>query len=396
MSKWGHLAQTLAARKQQDLYRSRLTIDSPQAPRVMIEGREYLAFCSNDYLGLANDPRVIAAAQQALNEYGLGGGASHLVIGHHRAHHELELDLAEFTGRDRALLFSTGYMANLGVASALLGRGDYVIEDKLNHASLLDAGILSGAKLLRCRHSDSEHLASRLDEARDSRALVITDGVFSMDGDIAPLDDIVQICHSKDAMLMVDDAHGFGVLGANGGGCAEHFGLNQSDVPILMGTLGKSYGAAGAFVAGSEELIETLVQFARTYIYTTSMPPAIAAAARVSLCISREESWRRERLNELVARFRKEAAGMGYQLAASSTPIQPIFIGDAATAMELSQALRKEGILITAIRPPTVPANTSRLRVTFSAAHTEDDLSQLLEVLHKYRGAANIAGAVNA
>ncbi|AZZ90815.1 8-amino-7-oxononanoate synthase [Hahella sp. KA22] len=396
MSKWGHLAQTLAARKQQALYRSRLTIDSPQAPRVMIEGREYLAFCSNDYLGLANDPRVIAAAQQALSEYGLGGGASHLVIGHHRAHHELELDLAEFTGRDRALLFSTGYMANLGVASALLSRGDYVIEDKLNHASLLDAGILSGAKLLRYRHADSEHLASRLDEVGDSRALVITDGVFSMDGDIAPLDVIARICHSKDAMLMVDDAHGFGVLGAEGGGCAAHFGLNQSDIPILMGTLGKSYGAAGAFVAGPEELIETLVQFARTYIYTTSMPPAIAAATRVSLRISREESWRRERLNELVVRFRKEAIGMGYQLEASSTPIQPILIGDAATAMELSQALRQEGILITAIRPPTVPANTSRLRVTFSAAHTDDDLNQLLEVLYRYRGAAIVTGAVNA
>ncbi|WP_020407591.1 8-amino-7-oxononanoate synthase [Hahella ganghwensis] len=385
MSKWRHIPEALEQRRQQGLYRKRLTLASPQSCHIKVEGQEYLAFCNNDYLGLANDPRLIESARVAMSQYGLGGGASHLVTGHIEPHHELEVRLAEFTGRDRALLFSTGYMANLGVISALVGRNDKVIQDKLNHASLLDAAQLSGARLLRYAHNDPEALRGRLESDTDSRSLVVTDGVFSMDGDIALLDQIAPLCREHDALLMVDDAHGFGVLGGEGGGCAEIFGLSQSDLPLLVGTLGKAFGTAGAFVAGSEELIEYIIQFARTYIYTTSMPPAVAAATCTSLDIVREESWRREHLVSLIQQFRREALALGYQLMDSDSPIQPILIGETEKALELANALRKKGILITAIRPPTVPANTSRLRVTFSAGHTQQDLERLLEALQQCR-----------
>ncbi|OZG71514.1 8-amino-7-oxononanoate synthase [Hahella sp. CCB-MM4] len=386
MSKWRFISEALEQRRDQGLYRQRLTLTSPQSCHVTIEGQEYLAFCNNDYLGLANDPRLIESARAAMERYGFGGGASHLVIGHLEPHHQLEQKLAEFTGRERALLFSTGYMANLGVISALAGRKDLVLQDKLNHASLLDAGTLSGARLLRYTHNDTAALEARLEDARDHRTLVVTDGVFSMDGDIASLDHIAPLCRRYDAMLMVDDAHGFGVLGPKGGGCAEVFGLGQSDLPLLVGTLGKAFGTAGAFVAGSEEMIEYIIQFARTYIYTTSMPPSVAAATCTSLDIVQEESWRRVHLQSLIQRFRQEARAMGYQLMASDTPIQPILVGETEKAMNLAAAMREQGILITAIRPPTVPVNTSRLRVTFSAAHQEQDLDQLLEVLHRCRG----------
>ncbi|MBB4868126.1 8-amino-7-oxononanoate synthase [Pseudomonas nitritireducens] len=374
------LAARLAQRQAEDLYRRRPLLQSPQGPEVVIDGQPMLAFCSNDYLGLANHPEVIAAMRAGAERWGVGGGASHLVNGHCGPHHELELALAEFTGRPRALLFSTGYMANLGTVTALVGKGDSVLEDRLNHASLLDAGLLSGARFSRYLHNDAASLASRLDKA-EGNTLVVTDGVFSMDGDLADLPALCATAREKGAWVMVDDAHGFGPLGATGGGIVEHFGLGMADVPVLVGTLGKAFGTAGAFVAGSEELIETLIQFARPYIYTTSQPPAVACATLKSLELLRAESWRREHLDALIARFRTGAEAIGLRLMDSPTPIQPILIGGSAQAMALSAELRQRGILVGAIRPPTVPAGTARLRVTLSASHTESQVDRLLVAL---------------
>lgn len=375
-----NLAYRLAERRAADLYRQRPLLESPQGPEAVVDGRAVLAFCSNDYLGLANHPEVIAALRAGAERWGAGGGASHLVIGHSGPHHELELALAEFTGRPRALLFSTGYMANLGAVTALVGKGDSVLEDRLNHASLLDAGLLSGARFSRYLHNDAASLASRLDKA-EGNTLVVTDGVFSMDGDLADLPALCAKAREKGAWVMVDDAHGFGPLGATGGGIVEHFGLGLEDVPVLVGTLGKAFGTAGAFVAGSEELIETLVQFARPYIYTTSQPPAVACATLKSLELLQKESWRREHLNRLIQRFREGAAEIGLTLMDSPTPIQPILVGDSARALRLAALLRERGILVGAIRPPTVPAGSARLRVTFSASHSEAQLELLLLAL---------------
>lgn len=374
------LIARLAQRRADDLYRQRPLLESPQGPDVVIDGRPMLAFCSNDYLGLASHPDVIAALRAGAERWGVGGGASHLVNGHCGPHHELELALAEFTGRPRALLFSTGYMANLGTVTALVGKGDSVLEDRLNHASLLDAGLLSGARFSRYLHNDAASLAARLDKAEGS-TLVVTDGVFSMDGDLADLPALCAAARAKGAWVMVDDAHGFGPLGASGGGIVEHFGLGMDDVPVLVGTLGKAFGTAGAFVAGSEELIETLIQFARPYIYTTSQPPAVACATLKSLELLRSEGWRREHLNALIARFRAGAEAIGLRLMDSPTPIQPILIGGSRQAMALSAELRERGILVGAIRPPTVPAGTARLRVTLSALHSEAQVDRLLVAL---------------
>ncbi|WP_152219665.1 8-amino-7-oxononanoate synthase [Pseudomonas sp. SCB32] len=374
------LTARLAQRKADDLYRQRPLLESPQGPDVVIDGRPMLAFCSNDYLGLASHPEVIAALRAGAQRWGVGGGASHLVNGHCGPHHELELALAEFTGRPRALLFSTGYMANLGTVTALVGKGDSVLEDRLNHASLLDAGLLSGARFSRYLHNDAASLAARLAKTEGS-TLVVTDGVFSMDGDLADLPALCVEARKKGAWMMVDDAHGFGSLGASGGGIVEHFGLGMDDVPVLVGTLGKAFGTAGAFVAGSEELIETLIQFARPYIYTTSQPPAVACATLKSLELLRAENWRREHLNTLIARFRAGAQAIGLGLMDSPTPIQPILIGGSRQAMALSAELRERGILVGAIRPPTVPAGTARLRVTLSALHSEAQVDRLLVAL---------------
>ena len=374
------LALRLAERRAAHLYRQRPLLETPQGPEVVVEGERLLAFCSNDYLGLANHPEVIAAMQQGAAKWGVGGGASHLVLGHSTPHHELEEALAEFTGRPRALLFSTGYMANLAAVTALVGQGDTVLEDRINHASLLDAGLLSGSRFSRYLHNDAVSLASRLQKATGN-TLVVTDGVFSMDGDLADLPALCAAAKQKDAWVLVDDAHGFGPLGATGGGIVEHFGLGADDVQVLVGTLGKAFGTAGAFVAGSEELIETLIQFARPYIYTTSQPPAVACATLKSLELLRTESWRREHLNKLIARFREGAAAIGLTLMDSATPIQPILIGDSARALRLSALLRARGLLVTAIRPPTVPAGSARLRVTLSAAHSEAQLELLLHAL---------------
>lgn len=374
------LTARLAERRAADLYRHRPLLQSPQGPEVVVDGQPLLAFCSNDYLGLANHPEVIAAWRAGAERWGVGGGASHLVIGHSTPHHQLEEALAELTGRPRALLFSTGYMANLGALTALVGQGDTVLQDRLNHASLLDGGLLSGARFSRYLHNDAASLQSRLDKAVGN-TLVVTDGVFSMDGDLADLPALAAAAQARDAWLMVDDAHGLGTLGRNGGGIVEHFGLGIDQVPVLVGTLGKACGTAGAFVAGSEELIETLVQFARPYIYTTSQPPALACATLKSLELLRREHWRREHLAALIRQFREGAQALGLGLMDSQTPIQPIIIGDSARAMHLSRLLRERGLLVTAIRPPTVPAGSARLRVTLSAAHSEAQVQLLLNAL---------------
>ncbi|MBK5008773.1 8-amino-7-oxononanoate synthase [Pseudomonas sp. S60] len=374
------LATRLAERRAADLYRQRPLLGSPQGALVVVDGQQLLAFCSNDYLGLANHPQVIAAWQAGAERWGVGGGASHLVVGHTTAHHQVEEALAELTGRPRALLFSTGYMANLGAITALVGKGDTVLQDRLNHASLLDGGMLSGARFSRYLHNDPASLATRLEKAAGN-TLVVTDGVFSMDGDVADLPGLARAARARDAWLMVDDAHGLGTLGVGGGGVVEHFGLGVEDVPVLIGTLGKACGTAGAFVAGSEALIDTLVQFARPYIYTTSQPPALACATLKSLELLRTETWRREQLNALIGQFREGARQIGLQLMDSPTPIQPILIGDSARALRLSAMLRERGLLVTAIRPPTVPASSARLRVTLSAAHTPAQVQLLLNAL---------------
>lgn len=375
------LAPALAERRQQHLYRQRRTLGSAQGAQVIVDGVSLTGFCSNDYLGLANHPAVVAAFKQAADRYGVGSGASHLVSGHSLEHHALEEELAAFMGRERALLFSTGYMANLGTITALVGKGDAVFEDKLNHASLLDGGLASGARFQRFLHNDVDDLARKLTRSDAGRKLIVVDGVFSMDGDLAPLPELAALAQQHNAWLMMDDAHGFGCLGATGAGTAEHFELTQDQVPIVMGTLGKGAGSFGAFVAGSEVLIETLIQQARPYIYTTAIPPAVAAATRASLQVMQTESWRRAHLQDLITRFRRGAAELGLALMASPTAIQPIIFGDAATTMAVSAALQTQGYWVGAIRPPTVPQGTARLRVTLSAAHTPEQVEGLLQAL---------------
>ena len=361
--------------------RSVIEARSADGVHIRVEGSALLAFCSNDYLGLAGHPRVIAAFADAAREWGVGSGASHLVSGHCREHQALEDELAAFTGRARALLFSTGYMANLAVVTSLLGRGDRVYMDRLNHASLLDAGLASGARFARYPHADAGALAARLAKGGDGRAMVVTDGVFSMDGDVAPLGPLAAACPAHGAWLFVDDAHGFGVLGETGRGSLEAAGLDAEDVPILMGTLGKALGTFGAFVAGSAALVETLLQTGRAYIYTTALPPAVAAATRTALRVLQDEPWRRVRVLEHVAHFRREAGRLGLRLMDSRTPIQPVVLGSEAAALAASAALRARGLWIPAIRPPTVPSGSSRLRITFSAAHEAADVERLLEAL---------------
>jgi 8-amino-7-oxononanoate synthase len=376
----------LAAIRAQDRYRRRRVVqivDLDDPVRVRVDGHECINFCSNDYLGLAAHAEVRRAMQAAVNDHGVGSGAAHLVTGHSPEHHALEEELAAFTGRERALLFSTGYMANLGVASALLKRGDAVFEDRLNHASLLDGGLLSGARFVRYAHDDVADLRRELFASTASRKLVMSDGVFSMDGDVAPLKLVADVCIEHHAMLMIDDAHGFGVLGEQGEGSVNEAGLSESEVPIYMATLGKAIGVSGAFVAGSNELIELLIQRARTYIYTTATPPALAAAARASLRVLRQEPERRAQLKILIARFRAGASTLGLPLMESHTAIQPMMLGSAAQALRASEWLFKQGFMVSAIRPPTVPEGTARLRITLSAAHREPQVDALLEALSR-------------
>lgn len=375
------LHSALSERRQNDLLRVRRIIDSPTGVRVRLGARELINFSSNDYLGHSNHPDVVAATKAALDKYGLGSGASHLITGHSREHEALEEELAAFTGREAALGFSTGYMANLGIIGALVGDGDAVFEDKLNHASLLDGGMASGAHFLRYLHNNVAALNDKLSASQARHKLVVTDAVFSMDGDLAPLPKLAQICAEQDAWLMVDDAHGFGVLGERGAGALEHCQQNAEQVPIYMATLGKAIGTFGAFVAGSRDLIDYLIQFSRPYIYTTAMPAAIAAATRASLRLLETERWRREQLRKHIALFKACARARELNLMPSDTAIQPLLVGDAGKALALSKALDARGYLVSAIRPPTVPPNTARLRITLSAAHDERDIRELVDVL---------------
>jgi 8-amino-7-oxononanoate synthase len=374
------LSVALQERQLLQRYRRRLEQQAPAGREAVIQGQRLLNFCGNDYLGLANHPDVVGAFCKAAQHAGVGSGASHLVCGHSQYHHTLEQALAEFCGQPRALLFSTGYMANLAVIQTLMGGGDAVFEDRLNHASLIDGGLASGARFRRYLHADAGSLTAQLAQSDARRKLVVTDGVFSMDGDVAPLADLAAACEKHQAWLMVDDAHGFGVLGEQGGGCVAAQGM-QGRVPVLVGTLGKAFGTFGAFVAGSDDLIETLIQFARPYIYTTALPPAVAAATLASLAIVRQDNWRREKLASLITRFRSGAAQKGYTLMSSATPIQPLLVGGDSDAVQLSDRLRQRGFLISAIRPPTVPEGTARLRVTLSAAHEVSDIDRLIEAL---------------
>ena len=383
------LRESLTDRQSQGLYRQRRTTTSAQDTVIEVNGKALINFCSNDYLGLANHPEVLTACKKGIDLYGVGSGASHLVVGHSHAHHALEEELAEFTGRSRALLFSSGYMANVGVLTALINKKDRVLEDKLNHASLLDGGLFSGANFKRYPHLDIAKLSEVINKKQNyENTFIVSDGVFSMDGDCADLPRLIDVSVSNNAQLIVDDAHGFGVLGKNGGGLVEYyrncgFVINEKNLPILIGTLGKAFGTQGAFVAGSEELIENLIQYCRPYIYTTAIAPALAEATRASLKLIKVESWRRENLQSLIKLFRSRCIELGFTLTDSMTPIQGLLIGDAEKSMEASLMLEKEGIFVSAIRPPTVPQGTARLRITFNANHTQEQLELLLSALGK-------------
>jgi 8-amino-7-oxononanoate synthase len=392
------LSAALAELEAAQLLRHRRTVAGSVAPGTrrlrLTDGRELIDFSSNDYLGLAQHPQLATAMAAAAVAAGAGSGASHLITGHGREHELLEEELAAFTHRERALLFSTGYMANLAVLGALAGRGERLCLDRLCHASLIDGARLSGATLARYAHADAEAAAQLAAADGPPLAAIATDGVFSMDGDVAPLAQLARVARAHDAWLVVDDAHGLGVVGAHGRGVLEEAALGSDEVPVLVGTLGKAFGSFGAFVAGSAALIELLIQKARTYIYTTALPPGVAAATRAALKLADSESWRRERLRMLVARFRERAAAAGVSLAASATPIQPVILGDSAAALAAQSSLEAAGFLVVAIRPPTVPQGTARLRVTLSALHSEEEVDRLAAHLGKAcAAAAGTAGA---
>ncbi len=376
------LQNELDARAAQGLLRRRRTLESPQSPHIIVDGKPYLAFCSNDYLGLANHPQLIAALQQGAQQWGVGAGAAHLVSGHFSAHQQLEQELAAFVGKPAALLFSTGYMANFGAVQALAGKGDTVFADKLNHASLNDAMLLSRAAIRRYRHGDLAQLEQLLLQASSGRKLVITDAVFSMDGDIAPLPELLALCEKYDVWLYVDDAHGFGVLGEQGRGSLAHFCIAAQRV-IYMATLGKAAGVSGAFVAAEPAVIETLINHAHSYVYTTAAPPALSVALSQSLRLILQGDELRAHLKQLITQLRDGLSGLPWQLMPSDTAIQPLLIGDNRAVLDLSHALRERGIWVAAIRPPTVPQGTARLRITLSAAHSTADVAQLIGALHE-------------
>ena len=379
---FSQLQTELDQREAQGLLRQRRTLQGPQSPHIMVDGEPYLSFCSNDYLGLANHPQLVAAMQQGAAQYGAGAGAAHLVSGHMQAHHQLEVALAAFVGKPAALLFSTGYMANLGAVQALAGKDDTVFADKLNHASLNDAMLLSRAASKRYRHGDMKQLDLMLAQTRKGRKLIVTDAVFSMDGDLAPLPELLKLCERHEAWLLVDDAHGFGVLGQQGRGSLAHFGIASPRI-IYMATLGKAAGVFGAFVAAEQVVIDTLINNARSYIYTTATPPALASAVPESLRLIEQGEGLRAHLQERITQLRDGLRGLPWTLMASDTAIQPLLVGDNRAALDLSAALRERGIWVAAIRPPTVPQGTARLRITLSAAHSEADVARLTEALHE-------------
>jgi 8-amino-7-oxononanoate synthase len=372
---------TCAELARRSLLRQPQTLGGPQGAVVNIDGASLLNFCSNDYLGLAGDPRIIAALKEGADRYGAGAGASSVVCGRSAAHRELEDRIAEFTGRDRALIFCSGYMANLALGlCGFVGPGDLVVGDRLNHASLIDAARITGAQFRRYRHRAPEHAAFLMNLAK-RRKLVLTDGVFSMDGDIAPVRALADACRNAGALLAVDDAHGIGVLGAAGGGVLDLYRASQDDIPLLIGTFGKSFGTAGAFIAGPRELIEYLYQRARTYIYTTALSPALAHAAIRALDLATAEPGRRQSLRNAIVQFRSRAADLRLPLLESDTPIQPLLLGSAAHAVAASDRLRAAGILVTPVRPPSVPTGKSRLRITLTAGHTPAHIDYLIEQL---------------
>ena len=376
------LEHDLDERAARGLLRQRRTLESPQSPHIVVDGKPYLAFCSNDYLGLANHPQLIVALQQGAQQWGVGAGAAHLVSGHFAPHRQLEDRLAAFVGKPAALLFSTGYMANLGVVQALAGKGDTVFADKLNHASLNDAMLLSRATVKRYRHGDRAQLAQLLAQTESGRKLVITDAVFSMDGDFAPLRELLALCEQHDAWLYVDDAHGFGVLGQQGRGSLAHFGIAARRI-IYMATLGKAAGVSGAFVAAEQAVIDTLVNHANSYVYTTAAPPALSVALLQSLQLIEQGDALRAHLHDLIVQLRNGLSDLPWPLMPSETAIQPLLIGDNRQALALSEALRARGIWVAAIRPPTVPQGTARLRITLSAAHSAADAERLIGALHE-------------
>ena len=364
------------------LLRQRRTLHSAQSPHIGVDGKSYLSFCSNDYLGLANHPLLVRALKQGAEQYGVGAGAAHLVSGHFHPHHQLELELADFINKPAALLFSTGYMANLGVVQALVGKDDTVFADKFNHASLNDAMLLSRATVKRYRHNDMTQLAQLLQQTKSGRKLVITDAVFSMDGDLAPLPELLALCEQHDAWLLIDDAHGFGVLGEQGRGSLSHFGISSKRI-IYIGTLGKAAGVFGAFVAAEQVVIDTLINHARSYIYTTATPPALASALLVSLRLIANGDALRSHLQSLISQLRSGLHSLPWTVMPSTTAIQPLLVGDNQAALNLSNGLRERGIWVAAIRPPTVPLGTARLRITLSAAHSAADVTRLIEALHE-------------
>lgn len=370
----------LDALADQGLLRTRRVVDGPQGALLQVDGRAELSFCSNDYLGLANHPALLAAATQALQRYGLGAAASPLISGHSLAHEVLESELADFVGMPSALLFANGYMANLGVTPALVGQGDTVIVDRLAHASLIDGARLSGASLKVFPHNDVERLEQVLARCTAGRKLVLTDAVFSMDGDLAPLAELAAVCGRHAAWLLVDDAHGLGVLGPQGRGSLALAGVHAPHV-LTMGTLGKAAGVAGAFVAGEAGVLAWILQRARTYMFSTAHPPALAAATSASLRLIAQDEWRRQRLLELAAQLRSGLAALPWTLLPSATAIQPLIIGDNAAARAMSSALRAQGIWVPAICPPTVPKGTARLRISLSALHTSADVARLVTAL---------------
>ena len=379
------LADRLADIRRKGLLRRRFAREGAQGPRIVVEGREFLAFCSNDYLGLANHPRIVRAAVEAAERHGVGQGASHLLSGHSVVHERLESALAQFVRMPRALHFSSGYQANIGAITALAGAEDEVFSDALNHASLIDGARLSRARVTRYPHADLDALSQALAASEAKTRLIVTDAVFSMDGDIAPVPALLELCERHDALLVLDDAHGFGVLGPQGRGTAEHFGVRSPRI-VYVGTLGKAAGVSGAFVAGGEEVVETVSQRARTYIYTTAAPAMLAAAVEASLELISGEEWRREQLRKLVDALKAALRGTGVALAPSDTPIQPVVLGENELALGAAATLRERGILVPAIRPPTVPEGTARLRISLSAAHSAQDVARLAAALREACG----------
>ncbi len=388
-----HLQTRLQAARAADLYRTRRVIEGGHGVRIKVDGRACINFCSNDYLGLASDPQMGRALAQAALVQGCGSGASQLITGYNREHAALEEELADYLDRERALLFSTGYGANMGVISALMGRGDAIVSDALNHASLIDGARLSGAHKDIYPHADMPGAQACLAASRGENTLLLSDAVFSMDGDVAPAAELAHLADKYDAWLMLDDAHGFGVLGPQGQGSVAAAGLSARQVPILVATLGKSIGAAGAFVAGDRDLIEYLIQAARPFVFSTAPPPAVAAAARQGLRLVRADQWRRDHLFSLIARMQSRGRSLGLAVSASSTPIQPLILGDEARALAVSNALLERGFLVSAIRPPTVPEGSARLRITLSAAHTAEQVDALLDALADILASPQCAGA---